>query len=247
MTIMPQAFLTVREPGRPVQVYAIHERGVAIGRDARNGIALSDAQVSRAHLQILPQNSVYYVVDMQSRTGTWLNDRHVQAPTYLRDGDRIKVGNTVLEYGLGRPVGQGLSGVLGPLLGSADGMLRAVPAQWAPALGFASGALFMLAAFLPWLRLPLLGAFPTPSLVVAVSLLAGMATLVLTHMGDRGLGRQYMGAAAAVGIVLFWLGVGLRCKQLVGIDVVSPGSGVLVATVAAVLALISGRVALMSR
>jgi predicted component of type VI protein secretion system len=74
-----------------------------IGRDAANAIHLADSSVSRQHAQIVRQASGYYVQDVDSQNGTLLNGQPLAAPTMLRPGDVLKVGEVVLACELATP------------------------------------------------------------------------------------------------------------------------------------------------
>ena len=59
--------------------------------------------VSRRHVRILRQPDGYYVEDLGSINGTFLNRRRLSpgAPAELKDGDELRLGNIVLRVVLG--------------------------------------------------------------------------------------------------------------------------------------------------
>src|SRR5262249_35839932 len=66
-----------------------------IGRSAENNLAVSDAQVSRKHaeiLQTLPEGT-WRIKDCGSRFGTYVNDRRIDE-VELHAGDHIRIGQT---------------------------------------------------------------------------------------------------------------------------------------------------------
>jgi len=69
-----------------------------IGRDYKAAISLTDPRVSHAHAQISQQGNEFYLRDLGSRNGTWVNNRQVSVPLSLKDGDQIKVGDTALTF-----------------------------------------------------------------------------------------------------------------------------------------------------
>ncbi|MEE3716587.1 adenylate/guanylate cyclase domain-containing protein [Tumidithrix elongata RA019] len=70
-----------------------------LGRDRENDIPLSDKCASRSHamVQIIGQGA-YYLIDLGSRNGSFLNGRRVTIPVSLKNGDRITLGETNLEF-----------------------------------------------------------------------------------------------------------------------------------------------------
>ncbi len=70
-----------------------------IGRSTDCAIVLPDRWVSRYHadLQCLTNGDVYFV-DLGSGNGSFINDERVLMPVQLKQGDRITVGQTNLEF-----------------------------------------------------------------------------------------------------------------------------------------------------
>jgi len=64
----------------------------SIGRLSSNGVVLADERVSRRHALINVQgNREFWLVDLGSGNGTYLNGRRVVQPSRLRDGDKIEI------------------------------------------------------------------------------------------------------------------------------------------------------------
>ena len=70
-----------------------------IGRDAQNTIVLADNQVSRRHamVQCGPAGE-FFLADLGSRNGTWVNQRRVTSLVALRPGDRITIGGAEILF-----------------------------------------------------------------------------------------------------------------------------------------------------
>ncbi|HVE92380.1 MAG TPA: DUF3662 and FHA domain-containing protein [Actinomycetota bacterium] len=95
-------------PGRPSLV-VLGDRGpertipvdarIRIGRLADNDLVLPDPEISRHHAEVVDDsgNGMYVVRDLGSKNGTMVNGEKVDQHR-LRDGDRIVVGHTVLEF-----------------------------------------------------------------------------------------------------------------------------------------------------
>jgi pSer/pThr/pTyr-binding forkhead associated (FHA) protein len=67
-----------------------------LGRDASCGVIIPDDSVSRLHAQVTRQPGGYYVVDVESANGVWLNGEQVTSPRRLRGGDIIRLGDAEL-------------------------------------------------------------------------------------------------------------------------------------------------------
>jgi signal transduction histidine kinase len=70
---------------------------VALGRDNSNAVQLHDNEVSRRHAELRSVTGGFEVVDLGSANGTFVND-HVVERARLRHGDRVQVGQTVMEF-----------------------------------------------------------------------------------------------------------------------------------------------------
>ncbi len=72
---------------------------VAIGRDPASTVPLDDPTVSRNHALIrLVGREQYYLIDVGSRNGSFLNDRRVSTPKLLQSGDVIAIGSSSLIF-----------------------------------------------------------------------------------------------------------------------------------------------------
>lgn len=68
-----------------------------VGRSEKCHIPLGDTYVSQVHARIFRRNGQFFVEDMGSTNGTYLNSRKVAGPTPVNRGDRVRVGRTELE------------------------------------------------------------------------------------------------------------------------------------------------------
>lgn len=82
--------------------YELSTQPVVIGRENVNDLVLKDPEVSRRHARITYQAGRYYVEDLNSTNGTFLNDQPVKAQTPLSHGDVIRLGESIrlTYYGL---------------------------------------------------------------------------------------------------------------------------------------------------
>ena len=70
---------------------------LTVGRAAGCQITLDDTYVSQLHARLFRREGEFYVEDLGSTNGTYLNRRKVTGPMVFRRGDRIQVGKTIME------------------------------------------------------------------------------------------------------------------------------------------------------
>jgi diguanylate cyclase (GGDEF)-like protein len=78
--------------------YPLTDRPLALGRAEDSDIRLTDHSVSRRHARIEPAADGFFVSDQNSTNGTFVNDRQLDGPRLLRDGDYLRVGNCLYRY-----------------------------------------------------------------------------------------------------------------------------------------------------
>lgn len=69
-----------------------------IGRSSE-ALLLDDSAISRRHAELTPDEGVWYIRDLQSQNGTFVNAQRIHDRTRLRAGDQIRVGQTLLVFG----------------------------------------------------------------------------------------------------------------------------------------------------
>lgn len=70
---------------------------MVIGRGHDCELPLDDTYVSQQHARIFGKGDAWYVEDMGSTNGTYVNDQRLAAPAMIQAGDRIRVGTTIME------------------------------------------------------------------------------------------------------------------------------------------------------
>ena len=71
----------------------------AIGRATSNDVMIDDGRVSRRHALIHRQDDAeYYVIDLGSGNGTYLNGRRVATATRIADGNILTIGPSTLTF-----------------------------------------------------------------------------------------------------------------------------------------------------
>jgi len=73
--------------------YLSMDSPTTIGRASNNEIQLEDITVSSQHCRIIPQDKKFYLVDLQSTNGTFLNEKKIKKSEVV-EGDIIRVGET---------------------------------------------------------------------------------------------------------------------------------------------------------
>ena len=70
-----------------------------IGRSEDNNFVLPDRWISRNHAMLqFMENGEFYLIDLGSRNGSFVNGRRVSIPVTLSNGDHLTFGQTELEF-----------------------------------------------------------------------------------------------------------------------------------------------------
>lgn len=93
----PKALLIKKTGQREDQRFNLGERGMLIGRRRTSDICLTDTNVSRIHAAVDCLEGNYFVTDLGSTNGTFVNGQRVSKKK-LTNGDIIKIGATILEF-----------------------------------------------------------------------------------------------------------------------------------------------------
>jgi pSer/pThr/pTyr-binding forkhead associated (FHA) protein len=62
----------------------------------QGSLAVSDDHASNHHARFQFAHGVWYVEDLNSTNGTWLNGRRMFSPQRLKKNDKIRIGRTVI-------------------------------------------------------------------------------------------------------------------------------------------------------
>lgn len=74
------------------------EGETTIGRAPGCGISIDDTHISKLHARVYPANDRWYVEDLGSTNGTRVGGSVIVAAAPVGRGDRIQVGEIVLEF-----------------------------------------------------------------------------------------------------------------------------------------------------
>jgi hypothetical protein len=75
---------------RTGKTVALSRRATRIGRDPDNDVVIAERQVSGHHAEIECRQGRFYLRDLQSTNGTWINEIRVRVETPLETGDVIR-------------------------------------------------------------------------------------------------------------------------------------------------------------
>ena len=91
---LQQAFLVFEEGAIKGRKIPLGSHPMVIGRGGRNmdcDIVLPERQVSRQHAEIFLDHGLYYIRDLGSKNGTYVNDRPITEAIRLQDGDSVQI------------------------------------------------------------------------------------------------------------------------------------------------------------
>jgi len=97
-TAPPRAEVTVYSPLFSPFRQTLDGETVSIGRASDCTIPIKDRYLSRKHAEIVAQDGGWYVKDLGSANGTYLNGTRVERDSPLRTGDRIRLGDTEIVF-----------------------------------------------------------------------------------------------------------------------------------------------------
>lgn len=91
--------LVLLDGKQPTQSFDLtHRDHASIGRHAENHIVVSDATCSRRQCVLAHVDGAWFVEDLLSRNGTFVNGRRIFSEYMLCDGDEIQIGTTVFRF-----------------------------------------------------------------------------------------------------------------------------------------------------
>jgi pilus assembly protein CpaF len=98
--------LIVTEKGGTPKRMDFDKDEVTVGRVPGNDIVLPKGNVSKRHSRVVKQDGRFFVVDLKSTNGTYLNGRRITTPSVIRPGDKIYIGDFVVMVEMeGAPAG----------------------------------------------------------------------------------------------------------------------------------------------
>jgi hypothetical protein len=83
--------LLVIDGPRVNEYWTLNDDTTILGRDEECDISVPDRQISRQHIRIHREGKRYFVSDLESRNGTWVNGERLEGTRELFDNDEIQV------------------------------------------------------------------------------------------------------------------------------------------------------------
>jgi serine/threonine protein kinase len=79
--------------------FMLHQDETTLGRTAGNDIVIQDGTISRqGHAKLIFHQGVWFIEDLQSSNGTFVNDARIVQPVPLQSGDELRLGDVVLSF-----------------------------------------------------------------------------------------------------------------------------------------------------
>lgn len=64
-----------------------------IGRSNKSNITIKDPFISKKHAKIVKEDNEYFIIDLDSANGTFVNEEQILDAVRLKNSDNIKIGN----------------------------------------------------------------------------------------------------------------------------------------------------------
>ncbi|MCC6426067.1 MAG: FHA domain-containing protein [Phycisphaerales bacterium] len=84
-----------------------------IGRSSE-ALPMEDTTVSRRHAELTPDDGIWWIRDLSSQNGTYVNGVAIKERTRLRPGDQIRTGSTLFVFGITDSSDPDIVRLLGP-------------------------------------------------------------------------------------------------------------------------------------
>lgn len=86
--------LVNRKETLPFKVFEYYplEDNTSIGRSNKSNVVIKDPYISKEHLRIVKDEGDYYLEDMESANGTFVNGNKILDVVKLKNGDRVRIG-----------------------------------------------------------------------------------------------------------------------------------------------------------
>lgn len=93
----PPRLVILESPGKNKGDFFELRQSLIIGREQSCDIILEDKAASNRHARLFKLDDKYLLEDLGSSNGTFVHDEPVDRPMPVKPGDRIQIGQTILE------------------------------------------------------------------------------------------------------------------------------------------------------
>jgi hypothetical protein len=98
--ILKEAWIRVETGRRAGKEMILAKKEFILGRAESCDLGLfGDNQIEKQHAKIVRSGNRYYLEDLDTPAGTYLNGRKISEPMPLKNGDAIRLGNCTLRFG----------------------------------------------------------------------------------------------------------------------------------------------------
>ncbi len=97
------AILRVLKGPNPGQIYSVDRDATIMGRHPNCDVVLEIGAVSREHARIVRVDNEFFLEDMKSRNGTFLNNEQLEGRRRLNENDQVRICDLVLVFHHGSP------------------------------------------------------------------------------------------------------------------------------------------------
>ena len=99
VTLRPTPYLLLKTESGNRYLPLVGSNCWTVGRSDDNNFVLTDRWISRNHAMLqCTETGDFYLIDLGSRNGSFVNGRRVSIPVTIRNGDRLTFGQTELEF-----------------------------------------------------------------------------------------------------------------------------------------------------
>ncbi len=93
---MSNLTLSIQTGTQAGQVFQLHSGSQTIGRAPTNAIVIAESTISKQHAEIVVQPEGVWIQDLGSSNGTFVNGKRISQSTWLKPGDTLQFGTSVV-------------------------------------------------------------------------------------------------------------------------------------------------------
>lgn len=93
----PRSVVVIDERGAKLETVRLNGT-LQVGRAEACQVRVPDTYASAFHARIFSRDGSWFLEDLGSTNGTYLNQRRITSPAEIRAGDKVRIGKTTLEF-----------------------------------------------------------------------------------------------------------------------------------------------------